>query len=79
MAVPLTTLRPGDRARVSQRDLCCHECDLLTAMGLTDQCRLTVCRGGAPCVVQVDSTRLALSRAIACRIMVDTETPASAD
>jgi Fe2+ transport system protein FeoA len=71
--VPLTTLRAGERGRLHTANLCCDDCDLLNAMGLTEQCELRVCRrdrqGGA-CIVQVNATRLGLSAAMARGLMV---------
>lgn len=74
--VPLTTLRPGDVARVQERDMTCDDCELLNAMGLTDRCELKVCRLGEPCIVQVSTTRLGLSRSLASRILVQRSTNA---
>jgi Fe2+ transport system protein FeoA len=71
--VPLSTLRDGQRGRVHATDLCCEDCALLNAMGLTDQCEIRVCQGGEPCIVQVRSTRLGISAALARRIMVSTD------
>lgn len=68
--IPLSQLRSGDRARVHAADLCCEDCDLLQAMGMTDQCELRVCRRGEPCIVQVNTTRLGLSAHLARRILV---------
>ena len=70
LPVPLTTLRSGARATLHRRDLCCEDCELLNAMGMTDRCKLRVCRIGNPCIVQVASTRLGLSSAMARNIMV---------
>ena len=69
--VPLTTLGSGATATVEHRDLCCEDCELLNAMGLQDQCKVRVCRAGSPCIVQVEHTRLGLSKAIASRVHVN--------
>lgn len=68
--VPLTDLREGEWATVRCTDLRCDECELLTAMGLTEQCRVRVCKVGEPCIVQVNSTRLGMAKALARRILV---------
>ena len=68
--VPLTTLASGQRATVEHRELACEDCELLTAMGLQDRCELRVCRGGSPCIVQVNQTRLGLSAPIAKKVLV---------
>jgi hypothetical protein len=54
-----------------------EDCELLGAMGLTDRCRLRICRVGEPCIIQVAATRLGLSRVMAGKIMVqpDPRTP----
>ena len=69
-AVPLCSLNRGSRAVVDHREMACDDCDLLNAMGLTDQCTLKVCRVGEPCIVEVRSTRLGLSSSVAKKIMV---------
>jgi Fe2+ transport system protein FeoA len=68
--VPLSQLRPGERARVHAEGLKCESCDLLTAMGLADRCELRVCKVGEPCIVQVNETRLGISRRLAQEILV---------
>lgn len=75
-AVPLATLREGERGRAHTAQLPCEDCDLLNAMGLTDACEVRVCRKGEPCIVQVNTTRLGLSAALARRILI---TPAPHD
>jgi Fe2+ transport system protein FeoA len=68
--VPLSQLKAGEWAMVSVKDLRCDECELLEAMGLTDRCRLRVCKIGEPCIVQVERTRLGLSSELARKILV---------
>ena len=81
--IPLTQLRRGQRATVECAALDGlpddHRC-LLSAMGLGDSCELRVCRPGAPCIVQVDGTRLGIAQDVAERIMVTPlpEQPAAA-
>ncbi len=71
--IPLTQLRRGQRATVECAALDGlpddHRC-LLSAMGLGDSCQLRVCRPGAPCIVQVDGTRLGISHDVAAQILV---------
>lgn len=71
--IPLSQLARGQRATVECSALDSlpneHRC-LLAAMGLGEQCEVRVCRPGAPCIVQIDRTRLGLPRDIADRIMV---------
>jgi len=81
--IPLTQLRRGQRATVECAALeglpDDHRC-LLSAMGLGDSCQLRVCRPGAPCIVQVDGTRLGIAHDVAAQILVtplpDTSDPA---
>lgn len=68
--VPLTSLRGGERGRLHAASLCCEDCDLLRAMGMTDQCELRVCQAGEPCIVQVHSTRLGIAASLAKCILV---------
>ena len=68
--VPLSSLGSGCRATVHQRVMSDDESELLAAMGLVDRCPLRVCRAGEPCFVQVATTRLALSRAMARQVLV---------
>ena len=70
VSVPLTTLATGCRAIVQHRAMSGEDSELLSAMGLTDSCRLRICRAGEPCIIQVAATRLGLSSAMARKIMV---------
>lgn len=74
--IALSQLRPGDRARLHASGIRCGQCDLLNAMGLTEQCELRVCKVGEPCIVQVNETRLGISARLAREIFV---TPVAAD
>jgi Fe2+ transport system protein FeoA len=71
--VPLSELKDGERGWMRSAELCCEDCELLNAMGLTERCEIRVCQRsitGGPCIVQVNSTRLGLSAALARNIMV---------
>ena len=68
--IPLTQLTPGARAVVVDRQVGCDDCEVLSAMGLTDGCSVKVCRGGANCIIEVARTRLGISSGIARRILV---------
>lgn len=63
-AVPLTTVPVGAVATL-------HEVTdaqsrpVLRSLGLTDDCVLRLCQAGDPCIVQVRSTRIGLSSAVA--------------
>jgi len=66
----LSELDGGSVARLHQRELSDGEACLLSAMGLTAGCRLTVRVGGDPCVVEVRATRIGIARALAEKLIV---------
>ena len=51
--------------------------DLLRSLGLTTDSLVRVCKQGEPCIVQVRSTRIGLSKAVARRIFVIPEVPST--
>ena len=64
MAVPLTTLPAGSLATLHEvRDP--ESRTRLRSLGLTNACRLRLCKIGDPCIIQVRATRIGLSRAVA--------------
>jgi len=72
--VRLSDLEAGRTARFHEANLAPRDCALLRALGLTDSCVLRVCKVGEPCIVQVRSTRIGLSRSVADGIFVVPET-----
>jgi len=63
-AVPLTAVPVG--ALATLHDVQDAESrTLLRSLGLTNACRLRVCKIGDPCIVQVRATRIGLSRTVA--------------
>jgi Fe2+ transport system protein FeoA len=68
--VPLCAMNPGDCGRIVASRLGENDGELLRAMGMSEHCRLRVCRSGEPCIVQIDSTRLGLSRDMTRLILV---------
>lgn len=66
--IPLSVLRPGDRAVVELGGLSPDEAALLRAMGLADRAEVRICRSGSPCIIEVAQTRLGLAASVACRI-----------
>ena len=72
--VPLSDLAAGRIVRLHNADLSPQDCALLRALGMTDHCMLRICKVGEPCIVQIQSTRIGLSRAVADGIMVVPET-----
>ncbi len=72
-AVPLTTVPVGAVATL------CEVTDadsrpVLRSLGLIDDCVLRLCQVGDPCIVQVKSTRIGLSSAVARCLYVVPET-----
>jgi Fe2+ transport system protein FeoA len=68
--VRLSQLTAGCVARLHAANLTGPDCALLRALGLTDHCVLRICKIGEPCIVQVRSTRIGLSRSVAEGIFV---------
>ena len=67
--IPLLELAPGTVA-VLRRVLDHQSRAVLRSLGLTDGARLRVCRLGDPCIIQVRSTRIGLSKVVARSIYV---------
>ena len=67
--VPLLDLVPGTIA-VLRQVLDDQSRLVLRSLGLIDGARLRICRLGDPCIIQVRSTRIGLSRAVARSIYV---------
>jgi Fe2+ transport system protein FeoA len=68
--IPLSQLRAGAKARLHSAELAREDCALLRALGLTDHCLLRVCKAGEPCIVEVRTTRIGLSREVARGLFV---------
>ena len=69
-AVRLTDLHAGDVARFHEARLDPASHNLLRALGLVRAAEVRLCKAGAPCIVQVRSTRIGLSKAVARGIYV---------
>jgi Fe2+ transport system protein FeoA len=67
--VPLLALAPGTMA-VLQNVLDPQSRIVLRSLGLTDGARLRICRLGDPCIIQVRSTRIGLSKGVAQSVYV---------
>lgn len=67
--VPLLDLAPGAVA-VLRQVLDPQSRTVLRSLGLTDGARLRICRLGDPCIIQVRSTRIGLSKVVARSILV---------
>jgi len=68
-AVPLTSVPVGATATLHEVR-CVESRPVLRSLGLTDACVLKLCKVGDPCIVQVRSTRIGISGALARRIFV---------
>jgi Fe2+ transport system protein FeoA len=68
--IPLSELGEREEAVVHITDLDVDERIALSAMGLHDDATFHLCQQGQPCIVQVEATRLGLSRELTSRIMV---------
>ena len=68
--MPLCDMCPGQVARFHEASLDSGTAHFLRALGLTRTSEFRVCQNGEPCIVQVRSTRIGLSRAVADRILV---------
>lgn len=69
-AVRLCDLRAGTLARFHEARLDPEAVSLLRALGLTVACQLKLCKAGEPFIVQVRTTRIGLSKAVARGIYV---------
>ena len=71
--IPLTQLLRGQRAVVDAESLnTLSEADrgLLRAMGVHESCELKVCKAGAPCIIEVERTRVGLCGSMASKVLV---------
>jgi Fe2+ transport system protein FeoA len=70
---PLSQLAAGETATICGHCGTPDDCELLIAMGLEMGCTIHVRRKGEPCIVQVQSTRVGLSRSVSDQILVTAE------
>ena len=68
--IPLSELRTSEEAVVHIANLEYEERISLAAMGLREDATFRLCQQGTPCIVQVEATRLGLSREVTERILV---------
>ena len=68
--VALADLPVGSTARLHDAELDAESRAQLRALGLTDGSVLRVCKQGTPCLLQVRTTRIALSGRIAKNVLV---------
>ena len=69
MAVPIVDLPPGTTG-VLDRVADEPSRAVLRSLGLTDGAHVRICRVGDPCIIQVRSTRIGLSRSVAESVFV---------
>ena len=74
LPIPLATLEVGRSARFHDAALDEEARDLLRALELTSNAMVRLCQQGEPCIVQVRSTRIGLSKQVAGAIMVVPQT-----
>ena len=68
--VRLCDLPAGTTGRLYAADVPGEDGALLRALGLTEHFRLRLCKTGEPCIVQVRTTRIGLSRTVAEQVLV---------
>lgn len=68
--VRLSDLTVGAMARLLRTPMDGEMSRLLRAIGLTLTSRFRLCQNGDPCIIQVRSTRIGLSRSVASEIQV---------
>lgn len=68
--VRLCDLPAGSVARLYAADVPGEDGALLRALGLTERCRVRLCKTGEPCIVQVHTTRIGLARVVAEQVLV---------
>jgi Fe2+ transport system protein FeoA len=68
--IPLSQLGEREKAVVHITELDGEEREALAAMGLHEDASFELCQQGQPCIIQVEATRLGLSRELTSRIMV---------
>jgi hypothetical protein len=75
--VALSTLRAGLTGRLHEARLDEQSVGLLRALGLSDAEAFRLCKAGDPCILQVGTTRIGVSREVASHIYVIPDSPAA--
>ena len=70
LPIALTTLTAGQTGRLHEARLDAHSVGLLRALGLSEAEPFRVCKAGEPCILQVDGTRIGVSRVVASKLYV---------
>lgn len=67
--MPLHQFTRGARAIIGLNNLETGDHAMLRAMGLYEGSEVTICHAGHNCIVQIESTRLGISRQLAQKIL----------
>jgi Fe2+ transport system protein FeoA len=70
LPIALTTLTTGQTGRLHEARLDPHSVGLLRALGLSETQPFRVSKAGEPCILQVDGTRIGVSRVVASNLYV---------
>lgn len=76
--IALSALPVGRTARLHETELDAQSVGLLRALGLCEAECFRLCKAGEPCILQVGSTRIGVSRTVASKIFVIPDAPAPA-
>lgn len=69
-SIRVTDLRTGTLATLCDAQVDEETRSLLRSLGLTDSCKLRLCKRGEPCILQVRTTRIGVSQGVAERLFV---------
>jgi Fe2+ transport system protein FeoA len=75
LPVALSALPVGGTARLHEARLDATAVGLLRALGLSERRQFRLCKTGEPCIIQVGSTRIGVSKDVAERILVVPDPP----
>ena len=75
--VALSALGTGRTGRLHEAQLDGDSVGLLQALGLSGAEAFRLCKAGEPCILQVGSTRIGVSRSVASRIFVIADPPSA--
>jgi Fe2+ transport system protein FeoA len=73
--VALSALSAGQTGRLHEARLDDRSVGLLRALGLSGAEAFRLCKAGEPCILQVGSTRIGVSRTVAANIWVIPDPP----
>ena len=75
LAIALTSLPAGQTGRLHETSLDDQSVGLLRALGLAPAEAFRLTKAGEPCILEVGSTRIGVSRQVASRIFVIPDPP----